>query len=118
MPDEKVTPIHLTTADFHETIKNAGSKPVVVDFWAAWCGPCKMIGPIVEDLANEFRDATWTKVDIEDGSNRDIAMEFGIMSIPTMLVFKNGEIVDRLIGFNPKPKLVEMVSRHVDTTTN
>ncbi len=95
-------PIEITDANFEEII--ASDKPILVDFWAEWCGPCRMIGPIVEELANEYEGkAVIAKVDVD--SNPNVSAKFGIRSIPTLLVFKNGEIVDKQVGAVPKAVL-------------
>ncbi len=87
--------IEITDANFDEII--ATDKPVLVDFWAEWCGPCKMIGPVVEELAGDYDGkAVIGKLDVD--SNPGISAKFGIRSIPTLLVFKNGEIVDKQVG--------------------
>jgi thioredoxin 1 len=89
-------PVELTDSNFDEIIKS-GDKPVLVDFWAEWCGPCKMIAPVVEELANDYDGkAVIAKVDVD--SNPSVSAKYGIRSIPTLLVFKNGEIVDKQVG--------------------
>lgn len=91
--------VTITTENF-ESLKN-GEKPLVVDFWATWCGPCRAIAPIVSELAEEYADKIVVgKCDVEE--NDDIAMEFGIRNIPTLLFIKNGEVVDRLVGGQSK----------------
>lgn len=87
--------IEITDANFNEVINT--DKPVLVDFWAEWCGPCKMIAPVVEELAGDYQGkAVVGKLDVD--SNPEISAKFGIRSIPTLLVFKNGEIVDKQVG--------------------
>ena len=87
--------LELTAANFEETI-NSG-KPVMVDFWAAWCGPCRMVGPLVDELSNEYAETAHVgKVDVD--SNQDIAAKYGVRNIPTILFFKNGEVVDKSGG--------------------
>ena len=91
--------VTITTENF-ESLKN-GDKPLVVDFWATWCGPCRAIAPAVAELAEEYDGKIVVgKCDVEE--NDDIAMEFGIRNIPTLLFIKNGEVVDRLVGGQSK----------------
>mgnify|MGYP000663359837 CR=1 FL=1 len=96
-------PVHVTDADFQVAVLDADN-PVLVDFWADWCQPCKMIAPIVEDLAEEYDGKmSFAKVDID--ANPNIAMKFGIRSIPTLLVFKDGAPIDQVVGAVPKAVL-------------
>lgn len=95
--------IELTDANFEELVLKA-DKPVLVDFWAEWCGPCRMIGPIVKDLADEYgENAVIGKMDVD--SNPGVTAKFGIRNIPTILFFKNGEVVDKSVGAVPKTTL-------------
>lgn len=94
--------IEITDANFEEVIKS--EQPILVDFWAEWCGPCKMIGPVVEELAGDYEGkAVIGKVDVD--SNPGVAQAFGIRSIPTLLFFKGGQIVDKQVGAVPKAVL-------------
>jgi thioredoxin 1 len=92
--------LELNAQNFADTIKNA--KVAVVDFWAPWCGPCRMIAPIIEELAEEYKDKGVVVGKINTDEEQELAMQFGIRSIPTVLFFKNGELVDSLIGAAPK----------------
>ena len=96
--------VKITSENF-ESLK-AGNLPLVVDFWATWCGPCRMVGPIIEELAKEYDGKIVVgKCDVEE--NEELASEFGIRNIPTILLFKGGEVVDKIVGAQPKAKLIE-----------
>ncbi len=83
-------------------------KPVVVDFWAVWCGPCRMIAPIIDELAGEYEGQVKVgKLNVDE--NQDVSSQYGVMSIPTLLVFKNGEPVERIVGFMPKRDLKQKI---------
>ncbi|MFR9165562.1 MAG: thioredoxin [Dysgonomonas sp.] len=98
----------ITDATFQEVL-NSG-KPVVIDFWAEWCGPCRMVGPIIEELANEYADKVIIgKVDVDQ--NDEITAKFGIRNIPTILFFKNGEVVDKQVGASQKSVLVDKINK-------
>ncbi|MEH7417212.1 thioredoxin [Neobacillus drentensis] len=100
---------HVTDQNF---TAETGSGLVLVDFWAPWCGPCKMIAPVLEELDAEMGDKVKiTKLDVDD--NPQTAANFGVMSIPTLLVFKDGEVVDKVVGFQPKDALAGVLEKHV-----
>jgi len=97
--------VTLSSVTFDETV-NSASTPVVVDFWAEWCGPCKMIAPILGEIASEKAgQVTIAKLNVDD--HGDIAQRYGVMSIPTLLVFKDGELVKRMVGAKGKGQLLQ-----------
>jgi thioredoxin 1 len=101
--------LELTDANFEELVLKA-DKPVVVDFWAEWCGPCRVIGPIVNDLAEDYKDkAIVGKVDVDNNPN--IAARFGIRNIPTVLFFKNGVVADKQVGAVPKANFINKLEK-------
>ena len=96
--------VTITIENF-ESLKS-GEQPLVVDFWATWCGPCRMVGPVISELAEQYDGKIVVgKCDVED--NEELAVEFGIRNIPTILFFKNGQVVDKLVGAQPKAKIDE-----------
>jgi thioredoxin 1 len=99
--------LEVTDATFDEVVLKS-DKPVLVDFWAAWCGPCRMLTPIVEELNNDFEGkAVITKVDVD--ANQEFAAKYGVRNIPTVLVFNNGELVGRQVGVAPKATYAEAI---------
>jgi thioredoxin 1 len=95
--------LEINEKNFEELVMNSG-KPVVLDFWAVWCGPCRMIAPIIEEMHHEYGDkAIIGKVDVDN--NNEISVKFGIRNIPTVLFLKNGEVVDKVVGAVPKSTL-------------
>ena len=102
-------PVEINDGSFEaEVIKS--DKPVLVDFWATWCGPCKMIAPILEEMATEY-DGKLKIAKMDVDSNTKVATQYGIMSIPTLLFFKNGQLVDQVIGAIPKAQLVNRLTK-------
>ena len=103
-------PIEVTDKTFDQVVLEAGL-PTVVDFWAVWCGPCKMIAPALEQIAAEY-DGQLQVAKLDVDHNNETAMRYGVMSIPTLILFKDGEPVERIIGFMPKEKLVAKLQPH------
>ena len=102
--------LEFTDANFATEVLKS-DKPVLVDFWAPWCGPCKMVGPIVEKLAGELGESIKIgKLNVDD--NPATAQEYGVMSIPTMLIFKGGKVAGSTMGFQPEPRLREFINAH------
>ncbi|MFA9290412.1 MAG: thioredoxin [Solirubrobacteraceae bacterium] len=103
--------LELTNDNFDLTVIESG-KPALVDFWAAWCGPCRMIAPSIEELSAEFKDiAVVGKVDVD--TNQEIATKFGIRNIPTLLFFKDGKVVDKVVGVIPKEQLKQKLESFI-----
>ena len=99
--------IEITDSNFEEKVLKS-SKPVMVDFWAAWCGPCRMVGPIMDEISDEYAGtAVVGKVDVD--SNQEFAAKYGVRNIPTVLVFKNGEVVTRQVGVASKATYTEAI---------
>ncbi len=102
-------PVVVSTQNFDSEVVKS-NVPVLVDFWASWCAPCRMIAPVVEELAKEYNGKLKVaKLDVD--ANREIAMSYGIMSIPTLLIFDNGQVADQLVGAVPKSMLVDKIKR-------
>lgn len=101
-----MTIINITKDNFEQEVKNS-EKPVLVDFWASWCGPCMMVAPVLEEIAQERTDIKVGKINVDD--QPELSASFGIMSIPTMLVFKGGEVVNKSVGAVPKEQILKLV---------
>ena len=103
-------PVEMTDATFREMIQNHPF--VVVDCWAPWCGPCRMVAPIIEELSRDYvGKILFGKLNVDE--NREVSMQYDIMSIPTLLVFKNGKLVERIIGAMPRQTLEPKITRHL-----
>ena len=104
-----MNPVAVNSKNFDSEVVKS-KLPVLVDFWAAWCGPCRMIAPVVEELAKEY-DGKLKVAKVDVDANQDIATSFGIMSIPTLLIFNGGRVADQLVGAVPKSTLVDRIKR-------
>lgn len=95
----------ITSKEFKEVIKDG---KVVIDFFATWCGPCKMLSPVMDEISSELKNVNFYKIDVD--KNEDVAMEYGIMSIPTIIIFKDGKVVNSIVGLKSKDELINIIN--------
>ena len=98
--------LNITKENFHDEVMNS-EKPVLLDFWASWCGPCRMVGPVIDEIAGERPDVKVCKVNVD--TERELASTFKVMSIPTLVVIKDGKIVNRAMGARPKEEILALL---------
>ena len=98
--------LKITSENFEKEVLNS-DKPVVVDFYADWCGPCKMMAPVIDELSNENENLKVGKVNVDD--NQNLAVTYGIMSIPTIIIFKNGDVAKKIVGFTSKQEILKEI---------
>ena len=98
--------IHINKSNFQNEVLNS-EKPILLDFWASWCGPCRMVSPVVDEIASERGDIKVGKVNVDEQPER--AAQFGVMSIPTLVVMKNGKVVNQIVGARPKAQILAML---------
>lgn len=98
--------VTITSGNFEELVLNS-AKPVLLDFWATWCGPCRMVAPVVEEIAAERDDILVGKINVDE--EMELAVKFGIISIPTLIVMKNGEVANKAVGLMPKAEILKLL---------
>lgn len=100
--------LNITQENFNTEVLKS-DKPVLIDFWAEWCGPCRMLSPVIEELADEVTDAKIAKINIDE--ENELAVQFGVMSIPTLIVVKDGKAVSQVVGVQPKQKILKLLQK-------